>query len=800
MTISHAQLRPLNGFKVVDAVSGPLSAITRLLGELGAEVVRLAPLTPDEDLDADQSPHEMLSQTFAHLGKRTLRLDLADADAVRKALSDADLVVEDLSLKASLASVWSHQGLRRARPDLVVITASAFGVGNSLSDWRMTDPVLHALSGELSRSGIAGRAPLMPPGQIALQCAIAQGAYVAALALYKRQLSGQGDHLDFSALDGAAQALDPGFGVSGSASTGQAARALSRDRPLKGYFYPILPCADGFVRICILAPRQWQGMFKWMGEPAQLASDAFNSTAFRFESPDLIPAIARFFAGKNRADLERDGQAHGVPISAVLTLEECLAAEHLQVRDAFADQTLGAGLTAPFPNGVVTIDGVRMSPRPFTTSARPAISARAQQARPLEGLKVLDLGVIVVGAEQGRLLGDMGADVIKIESLAFPDGMRQSHLPFGVSVSFAAGHRNKRSLGLNLKDPDGVTLFKRLAAKADIVLSNFKPGVMAGLGLGHEELARINPAIISVESSAFGATGPWSKRMGYGPLVRASSGLTGQWRYDDDPESYSDSVTIYPDHVSARAGVTAVIAQLIRRLETNKGAGVSISQSEVMLSHLGAEIAGAHLARQGAPGFEDATGPQDAPWGVFQAKGDDEWCVVTVRHSGDWAGLVEVLGRPDLAQDAALSTRRGRLAHAVRIHQAVSDWMAGEAADAAMRRLQAAGVPAARMLRVADQPDFPYFQERRFFLTARHPYLADEMLQERAPAAYENMPDPPLAPAPLMGEHTIEVLKDWLKLSDDEIQGLIARGVVAQTDPAVYDLIEKTKQNGEEKS
>ena len=162
-----------------------------------------------------------------------------------------------------------------------------------------------------------------------------------------------------------------------------------------------------------------------------------------------------------------------------------------------------------------------MTPGAFPAQARPAISPQAQLARPLEGLKVLDLGVIVVGAETGRLLGDMGADVIKIESLAFPDGLRQSHLPYGLSVSFAAGHRNKRSLGLNLKHPEGVALFKRLAAKADLVLSNFKPGVMQALGLGHDALAEINPAIISVESSAFGSTGPWSKRMGYGPLARS---------------------------------------------------------------------------------------------------------------------------------------------------------------------------------------------------------------------------------------------------------------------------------------
>ncbi len=183
----------------------------------------------------------------------------------------------------------------------------------------------------------------------------------------------------------------------------------------------------------------------------------------------------------------------------------------------------------------------------------------------LAGLRVLDLGVIVVGADTGRMFADEGADVIKIESRAFPDGSRQAMGDGPMAPSFAWGHRNKRSLGLDLRSDEGKKLFLALAEHSDLVLSNFRPGTMESLGLGYAELSRVNPGIVMVDSSALGSTGPESRSMGYGPLVRASTGLTTLWRYPDQPDGFCDSVTIYPDHTSARIGAVGALAMLMRR-------------------------------------------------------------------------------------------------------------------------------------------------------------------------------------------------------------------------------------------
>jgi crotonobetainyl-CoA:carnitine CoA-transferase CaiB-like acyl-CoA transferase len=456
-----------------------------------------------------------------------------------------------------------------------------------------------------------------------------------------------------------------------------------------------------------------------------------------------------------------------VPLSAMLTRAETVQNPHVRQRGLLAPCSLGHGKTALLPDGMLEIDHARMGP----VDAAPTIPLPPPEAtnaeRPLSGLKILDLGVIVVGGEQSRLLADNGADVIKLESRAFPDGTRQTDLATGMAVSLATGHRNKRSLGLNLRDPEGKALFERMVAQADMVLTNFKPGTMDSLGLGYEALRAIKPDLIMVESSAFGDTGPWATRMGYGPLVRAATGLSGQWCYPGDPDGHSDSLTIYPDHVAARIGIVGVLALLIDRARSGTGGLVSTAQMEIALAHQAAQIAAAEA------GLPEADSPPDAPWGVFASQGEDDWCAITVRNDSDWRALCGIV--PGL--DPALA-RAGRIAQLKDIERQLESWLSGRTAESAMIVLQAAGVPAAKMLRVAEQPDFGYYRERGIFRLETHPHLAEPFHSEAMHVRSQSIRPPDARPAPLMGEHTEEVMREWLGLADAEIQALIARGVL----------------------
>ncbi|SFI08519.1 CaiB/BaiF CoA-transferase family protein [Albimonas pacifica] len=782
---------PLQGLEVLDLLSGPMAAIGRALADLGARTTRIEPPggQPDRPAPGDD-PLRGLAFAVRNAGKGSVVHDPEDAgDRARLAarLGAAHAVLLDLGPDARLR--LDPDDLRARFPGLVVVGVSDFGMTPGFSRWRAADPVMHALSGSLSRSGIEGAEPLIPPGRIAEGSAASQALMLTLAALYARMRRGGGALLDIALVDGAALALDPVFGIAGAAGVA-AAQGLSleeipRPRPPVGAFYPILPCADGRVRICVLSPRQWQAMFAWMGRPAAFADPRFAQTRVRFETPALNAAIAAFFADKTRAELEAEGGARGVPVGALLTLDEALATGHVAARGALTRVPTLDGGTATLPDGVAVIDGRRAGPRrgppalgealPDAPAAPfPAPEPAAPGAGPLAGLKVLDLGVIVVGAEQGRILADLGADVLKVESRAFPDGTRASMVGVRMTASFAVGHRNKRSLGLNLRAPEGRALFLRLAAEADLVLSNFKPGTMEKLGLGPEALSAANPRLVTVESSAFGDVGPWAGRMGYGPLVRASAGLTEQWRYPEVEDGFSDAVTIYPDHAAARFGLAAALSLLIRRLRTGRGGRASISQAEVMFAHLEVDI-----ARRAAGLPERAPG---APWGVFPCAGEDAWCAVAVGTDAHWAALARALGRPELAWDPDLAAASGRLADPAAAEAPLRAWLAGRSPQEAMADLQAAGVPAGAMLRPVDLPEWAERPGRGLYRRARHPLVERPYLEEAAPARVDAWPAPPSRPAPLAGEHSLEAAAEWLGLPPCETARLLHEGVLEVPD------------------
>jgi crotonobetainyl-CoA:carnitine CoA-transferase CaiB-like acyl-CoA transferase len=707
--MTAAERKPLSDVRVLDLAVGAGGGVGRFLAELGADVAKLEARGGDPERRSGlRAAGISLAFVAASLGKRSIALDLEVADdrAIFDTLAgEAHLLLETTRPGSKEAKLLDVSGLRARYPGLVVLSLTDFGTG-ACQDWIATDAVLQALNGELSRSGIPGRRPLLPPGELAVQCAIAQAAYATMLAYLHRQQTGVGDHLDISLLDGATQALDPGYGIAGSAASGLMADQLPRGRPNAGHQYPIFACKDGHVRLCVLAPRQWRGLFEWMGRPVAFADPGFSDLVKRNQTPALMEAIATFLVDKTREQIEAESQHFRVPTAAILTLDEALDSQHVRERSLLHEIELAPGVTAPFPNGLIEIDGLRATTPPFIPpsngcaetllrhwSAMPppaAVMDFGELGRPLKGIRVLDLGVIVVGSEQGRLLADYGADIMKVESTDFPDGIRLSS-PSGMSPSFAAGHRNKRGLGLNLRSGEGRELFLKLVERSDIVLSNFKPGTMASLDLSGETLLARNPRLIVVESSAYGEDGPWAGRMGYGPLVRASAGLTSRWRYADDPAGFGDTVTTYPDHVAARLTISAVLALLLRRASTGRGGWIRLAQMEVILCQMAATVAANILARRGVS--LDGGAEHDVPWGVFSTMGDDDWCVVSIRGDEDWRRLCRAMDRPDLAEDPTLKNRVGRVGARALIDGAVTAWTEARTAGEAASTLQHCACP-----------------------------------------------------------------------------------------------------------
>lgn len=752
---------PLSGVRVIDAVPGVLGAVGRLLGELGADVIRIEPSGGGADRTAGATVSGVsLSFVAANLGKRATTIDLPDDhDRLLALAREADILLE-----AGLAEL-DNAALRAAAPMLIHVSISDLGTSGPWRDWQASDAVLHALTGGLSRSGLPGRPPLLPPGQLALETAGPQIAVAALAAFIRRLRTGEGERVNVSLLEAGMQALDPGFGLSGSAQSGVPLWKMPRSRTDERHRYPILPCADGFVRLCILAPRQWRAMHQWMGQPEAFAGPEWDRLITRMTSPDLLPAITRFFADKERAAIEEEAARRGIPAAAVLDAGEAVQTTQMTARRAFVPVEIAPGRSLPFPNGTIEIDGARAGLRGPAPAAggdarfageRPSYDTPPAADYPLAGIRVLDMGVIVVGGETGRLLADLGADVVKVENGAFPDGQRQSLDDAPVSLTFAAGHRNKRGLSIDLRTDRGKQLFLDLVRQADVLLSNFKPGTLASLGFDEDALSAANPRLITVDSSAFGPTGPWSRRLGYGPLVRASAGLSRQWVYTGDPDAFCDTVTVYPDHVAARIGTLGALSLLIRRMRTGKGGTASVSQAEVMLGHMAADIA--RRAAEGA-GVPVKAGEPAENW-LLPCAGEDEWCVLTLRSAADRAALATLAGGADRA--------------------AAEQWARTMAPDAAAAALQGAGVPAGMMVRVVDLPDSPGYRALGTFREASHPLVPTAFQVEGPIAHFQHVPEPDQRPAPRIGENSAEILRDWLGLSDDAIAPLLADKIIEQ--------------------
>jgi crotonobetainyl-CoA:carnitine CoA-transferase CaiB-like acyl-CoA transferase len=331
--------------------------------------------------------------------------------------------------------------------------------------------------------------------------------------------------------------------------------------------------------------------------------------------------------------------------------------------------------------------------------------------------------------------------------------------------TFALTHRNEYGLGLDLRTATGADVFRRLIAKSDAVFANFKPGTLAALGFSYDQMRAINPRIVLAESSAYGDTGPWSTRMGYGPLVRASTGVTRLWTSEDAERAgrpaFSDATTVFPDHVSARITAIAALAALVRRDRSGMGAHVHISQAEAAVNQLDTLFV-TEAARAAGLAIADDTGFH----AVYPCAGDDEWCVISIRSDEDRAAISAAIGRGDLPADRDA------------LRSEIASWTSQLTNDVVVDQLQRAGVAAGAMCRPPDVLADPQIHMRRVFSEMVHPLLPVPLPSEASCAPYRNIPVAEQRPAPMPGEHTREICHKLLGMDSDETDRLIAEGVL----------------------
>jgi benzylsuccinate CoA-transferase BbsF subunit len=401
---------------------------------------------------------------------------------------------------------------------------------------------------------------------------------------------------------------------------------------------------------------------------------------------------------------------------------------------------------------------------------------------PLHGVRVVDFTWIGAGSFTTKLLADHGADVIKIESRGRMDSLRSSR-PYkdgvpGINRSgyFADRNSSKRSITLNLKTQAGKDLARRLIATSDIVANNFTPGTMEKFGLGYHDVREIKKDIIYIAMSMQGAAGPEHKYLGYGLTMGALTGL--QFLSGLPDHEPAGTGTNFSDHIPNPCHAAfAILAALRHRRLTGEGQYIDVAQTEPTIALLGPTMAdcSANDHIQERSGNERA--PR-APHGVFQCTGNDRWIAISAWQDESWAALCKVLGDPPFARAPEFRSAEGRWTRRREIEEGIASIVRYWEAEALMSALQRAGVASGVARTAADIVDEdPQLRHRRHWVKLEHPEMG-ESIYNAPPFRISGMRSTPVAPAPMLGQHTDEVLTEILGLNPAEVEDLRQRDVL----------------------
>ncbi|MFQ5851778.1 MAG: CaiB/BaiF CoA transferase family protein [Candidatus Binatia bacterium] len=738
----------LQGYTALDLTDLRGQLCGRLLGDLGMNVIKVEP--PGGDPVRRLAPFKQsesglpLSLPFAHLNanKKSIILDIKDTSGRETFLhlvETADVVLESFVRGYLDPLGLGYQDLAKLNPSLVMASITGFGQTGPRRDLAYTDIVVYAMSGLMYISGDPALPPCKPPETQAYYFGSLFAALGVLATLYHRDRTGKGDHVDVSMQETLATQEHM---VRLYANDGE---IVKREGSQHGHVAParIFPCRDGYVYLYVTR-QHWKTFLKvWSDHPPEFDDPAWENNLFRrAHAADINREVGKFTARYTKEELTAFLQSCGVPCLPVNRPRDFLDDQQVQSRRFFFDVNYpGLGsvyhLAAPFLFGQSRPE-VRPAPAPgehqnevlekitaprSNQTFRVADDAQQSRLSPLSGMRVLSFDHVLAGPYGMTLLAELGAEVIKVESRK---GGLDPFRFFGagqdpnLSPRFLEFNRNKRSVTINLKHPDGPKLIQELASRCDVVIDNFSVRVMPSLELSHEHLAQVKADIITLRMPGLGCLGPKANYATVGTNITAFTGITHLWNQPAKNNVPVGSQTVYPDYVSGVIAAIVVIAAVMFRDRAKRGLFIDLSQAEAAAYMIGVSMMEALNSDQDVAPMGNRS-PNVAPYGCYPCKGDDRWCVIAVETDEQRRGLAEALGQPQLATDPRFSSCSARLACQDELDRLIETWTREQDAYRLMDLLQGLAVPCGVVQSGADLVQDEHLRARGFLVQRENP-------------------------------------------------------------------------------
>ncbi len=799
---------PLSPYRVLDLTDDRGQFAGFLLAQLGADVIcveppeghrarRLPPFLDDDPGEA--SGDRSLSHWAYNRGKRSV---VVDGDQLAELANGADIIIECGAVDVDLAA------LRAANPSLITATISPYGEDGPKADWLATDLTVLAAGGVLSLTGDKDRPPVRNSHPQSWLIAAGDALAGVLIALRERATSGLGQHVSVSAQ--ASMISCSQFAMMNALVDVPSAQRIAGGLelgPFKLRF--VYECADGHVNVTylfgpVIGPYS-NRLFQWMREEGECDDSLADKNWINFaldvvegrDSADELgrasAAIEAFMLKRTKADLLQQAMERNVLIAPITTTRDLLELDHLNERDYFETidmpgRAQPVRVPGPFarlsssptkvlgPPPSLGADTAAVLAEPLREPAVASAGSQSSAGRPLDGLKVLDLFWALAGPGATRTLADFGATVVRIESETRPELLRAANPfrgedgDFEGSLQYHSSNAGKMHLQLNLAVPESRQVLMDMVAWADVVTESFTPRAVRKMDLTYETLRKVNPGVIMVSSCLMGDSGPLCDYPGFGT---AGASFAGFYPIVGWPDRLpSGPYTAYTDYVSPRTTLAAILAALDHRDRTGEGQHIDFSQMEAaihLISPLMIDDA-LHDRPAGRVGNADRVMAPHAVVPTGQA-GDDRWIAVACETDEQWRSLAALLGRDDLAS----LSQTERHERADELESLLLEWTAGQDGEALQTQLQSAGVPAHQVQNSAECVADPQLLHRDHFRSVPHPSYGDSFV-EAPPFNLSRTPGGPRWAGPTMGQHTFDVLTDFLGYDSDKIAEIAAAG------------------------